>query len=178
MKELVAALKTASLTIGTCESLTGGLFASELTSVAGVSSVFKGGFVTYWNACKVEVVHVHKETIQAFGVVSAQTAMEMAENARRLLTCDCAVSFTGNAGPDVLEGRPVGLVYSAVAFADAVYVYELQLSGERNRIRENVCLMMKEVLMMLIKKRQEDDFVLKHQELMKKLGISAFDVYI
>ena len=81
MQALVDALKAEALSIGTCESLTGGMFASELTSVPGVSAVFKGGFVTYWNTCKIDVVHVSAETIDKYGVVSAPTAIEMAEKA-------------------------------------------------------------------------------------------------
>ena len=178
MQALVDALKAEALSIGTCESLTGGMFASELTSVPGVSAVFKGGFVTYWNTCKIDVVHVSAETIDKYGVVSAPTAIEMAEKSRRLLECGCCISFTGNAGPDVLEGKPAGLVYSAVAFDDAVYVYKLQLSGERNALRHQVCEVMKEILRQLVGSRHAADFEKQHQRLLENLGIMEYNAYI
>lgn len=174
MQELVAALKSAGMTIGTCESLTAGMFASRLADIAGVSLVLKGGFVTYWNECKVDVVHVCKETIDKFGVVSQQTAIEMAEKSRLLLACDCCISFTGNAGPDVLEGKPAGLVYSAIAFEDAVYVYEFHLHGERNEIRSKVCDNMCQILLTHIKSNYDEN----DNKNYKSLGITDYSAYI
>lgn len=179
MQELVTALKMASMTIGTCESLTAGMFASRLAEIAGVSSVLKGGFVTYWNECKINVVHVSEKTISEYGVVSKQTAIEMAEKSRLLLECDCCISFTGNAGPDVLESKAAGLVYSAVVFNDAMYVYELQLSGERNEVRSRVCESMSKILLMHIQSRHNGtDFMKEQQNVMKNLGITDYSAYI
>lgn len=179
MQELVTALKSKTMTIGTCESLTAGMFASRLADIAGVSSVLKGGFVTYWNECKINVVHVNEKTINDYGVVSKQTAIEMAEKSRLLLECDCCISFTGNAGPDVLEGKPAGLVYSAIAFEDAVYVYELQLYGERNEIRSHVCDSMSQILLLHV--QNQITIMNDHeqwQKMMKDLGITDFNAYI
>lgn len=177
MQELVAALKSSNMTIGTCESLTAGMFASRLADIAGVSSVLKGGFVTYWNECKINVVYVSEKTIDEFGVVSKQTAIEMAEKSRLLLACDCCISFTGNAGPDVLEGKPAGLVYSAVAFKNVSYVYELQLHGERNEIRSRVCDCMSQILLMHIQGCGTDYSVIQ-QNIIKALGITDYSAYI
>lgn len=177
MQELVAALKSMAVTIGTCESLTAGMFASKLADIAGVSSVLKGGFVTYWNECKMNVVHVSKKTIDEYGVVSKQTAIEMAEKSRLLLECDCCISFTGNAGPDNLEGKPAGLVYSAVAFENVVYVYELQLHGKRNEIRCSVCDSMGQVLLMHIQNGFKD-LSDEQKNIIKDLGIIDYSAYI
>ncbi len=85
MKALIERLKKDRLTIGSCESLTAGLFASTIAEVSGASAVLKGGIVTYWTECKVNVVHVREEIVEKYGVVSAPCAKEMAEKARLLL---------------------------------------------------------------------------------------------
>lgn len=96
MKALIERLKKDRLTIGSCESLTAGLFASTIAEVSGASAVLKGGIVTYWTECKVNVVHVREEIVEKYGVVSAPCAKEMAEKARLLLDVDLCVSFSGN----------------------------------------------------------------------------------
>ena len=67
MKALIERLKKDRLTIGSCESLTAGLFASTIAEVSGASAVLKGGIVTYWTECKVNVVHVREEIVEIRG---------------------------------------------------------------------------------------------------------------
>ena len=138
MKALIERLKRDGLTIGSCESLTAGLFASTIAEVSGASAVLKGGIITYWTDCKVNVVHVSEEVVRQYGVVSAQCAREMAEKARVLLDVDVCVSFTGNAGPDTMEGKPAGLVYCAIADHTHTKVYEFQLAQKRNALRKEL----------------------------------------
>ena len=138
MKSLIERLKRDGLTIGSCESLTAGLFASTIAEVSGASAVLKGGIITYWTECKVNVVHVSEEVVRQYGVVSAQCAREMAEKARVLLDVDVCVSFTGNAGPDTMEGKPAGLVYCAIADHTHTKVYEFQLAQKRNALRKEL----------------------------------------
>ncbi|MCR0328897.1 CinA family protein [[Clostridium] innocuum] len=138
MKALIERLKRDGLTIGSCESLTAGLFASTIAEVSGASAVLKGGIITYWTECKVNVVHVSEEIVRQYGVVSAQCAREMAEKARVLLDVDVCVSFTGNAGPDTMEGKPAGLVYCAIADHTHTKVYEFQLAQKRNALRKEL----------------------------------------
>ena len=139
MHKLVKLLKERNLTIASCESLTAGLFMSRLGEIPSVSKVFKGGIVTYWNEAKTEVAHVSRETVQKYGVVSRSTAYEMAHNVRRIFDTDIGVSFTGNAGPDVLEGKAAGLVYTCIEIQDKTYVYEDLLANmSRNEVRERI----------------------------------------
>ena len=138
MKALIERLKKDRLTIGSCESLTAGLFASTIAEVSGASAVLKGGIVTYWTECKVNVVHVREEIVKKYGVVSAPCAKEMAEKARLLLDVDLCVSFSGNAGPDTMEGKPAGLVYCAIADRHRCEVYEFHLTMERNALRKKL----------------------------------------
>ena len=136
MKEkLIELLKKHNLTLGSIESLTGGLFASNITSISGVSSVFKGSIVTYFTEIKEKVVGVKKETIEKHGVISKECALEMATYGKRLLDTNVIVSFTGNAGPSVMENKEVGKVFIGIIVNDDTEIYEYNLTGNRNEIR-------------------------------------------
>lgn len=138
MQQLVELLKERSLTIASCESLTGGLFCAEMTRIPGVSAVLKGGVVTYWTQIKEDVVGVSHQTVEKYGVVSKQTAYEMAVNLQKMFDCDIAVSFTGNAGPDVMEGKPAGSVYTCIAIKDQTFCYHDVIKRPRNEVREKI----------------------------------------
>jgi len=104
------------LTIGTVESATGGKIADRLTNVPGSSDYFKGSIVSYTNEVKMGVVGVKKETIENYGAVSEQAAIEMAQGGRRLLGVDVCISDTGIAGPSGgSPEKPVGLFYIGLA---------------------------------------------------------------
>ena len=123
-------------TLGSVESFTGGLFAREITAVPGASHFFKGALVTYASEEKNRILGISYQDIDQYGVVSREVAAQMASNGQKLLNVDYCVSFTGNAGPDAMEGKPVGLVYIGVAIYDHIEVYELQLSGSRDDIQK------------------------------------------
>jgi len=136
LEELTKALRNRKLTITAAESLTGGLFQQELTSISGASSVFKGGVVCYSNEVKQQVLQVKQETLEKYGAVSEQCAKELAENAARLVKSDIGISFTGVAGPDELEGKPVGTVYIGIAINGRPTVVEkITLGGTREANR-------------------------------------------
>lgn len=105
-------LKEHHYTLTTAESATGGMIASTLINVPGISEFFQEGYVTYSDAAKVKMIHVNPETIARYGVVSSETARDMAESAARTAGCDAALSVTGVAGPDGgTKECPVGLMY-------------------------------------------------------------------
>lgn len=133
---LLARLRARGWTLCTAESCTGGLIGKLLTDVAGSSSVYLGGIISYTNGVKMRQLHVSPQTLQNFTAVSAQTAAEMARGARAAIGADLAASVTGLAGPDGDEtGRPVGLVYIAADCAAGCTVQELHLHGDRAEIR-------------------------------------------
>ena len=135
MKKLISPLKKKNLTLSCAESLTAGMFSSTIASYPGVSSFFKGGVVTYWTEAKENVLHIPNELIKKYGVVSPECAQEMTRGVKRLFKSDISISFTGNAGPDVLEGKPVGLVYIGVGINDTMFTFEYHFEGTRNQIR-------------------------------------------
>ena len=111
---LLARCRTASLTLATAESCTGGLIAATLTAIAGSSAVVDRGFVTYSNEAKTELVGVPATLIQIHGAVSRQVAAAMAEGALAHAPVDLAVAVTGVAGPGGgSPEKPVGLVWFA-----------------------------------------------------------------
>ena len=124
------------LTLGSVESFTGGLFAKEITAVSGASRFYKGGLVTYATEEKARLLGISREDIEEFGVVSKEIAYQMAEKGRDLLDVDYCVSFTGNAGPEAMEGKPVGEVYIGLATVDGVQAYAFQLKGSREDIQK------------------------------------------
>ena len=122
-------------TLGSVESFTGGSFAKEITSVSGASHFFKGALVTYATEEKVRLLGISYNDVDTYGVVSKEIAAQMASNAKRLLNVDYCVSFTGNAGPTAMEGKPVGEVHIGIAFYDTTQVYSYQLEGSREEIQ-------------------------------------------
>ena len=138
LEEVVVKLlkeKKYSLTIA--ESCTGGLLSGAIVNVSGISDVFNEGFITYSNKSKIKYLGVNEETINKYGVVSAETAKEMAEGAAKKTGSDTALAVTGIAGPGggSLE-KPVGLVYISSYVSGKVFVKELRLKGNRKKIRE------------------------------------------
>lgn len=128
-----ALLMKENATIGTAESCTGGFVAHRLTSLAGSSRYFEGSVVSYSNAVKVNTLGVLQETLNTYGAVSEQTAIEMAEGARKTLKTNYAVSTTGIAGPDGgTADKPVGTVWIACATPTGTVTQLLKLSGTRS----------------------------------------------
>jgi nicotinamide-nucleotide amidase len=121
-RQTIAALLEKKMHIVTAESCTAGLIAGALTSIPGSSDVVYGGYVTYANEAKQEMVNVSTETLASFGAVSEQTARAMAEGALARSGADIAIAVTGIAGPGGgSEEKPVGLVYIGCATRRDVY---------------------------------------------------------
>jgi PncC family amidohydrolase len=120
------------LTIGAVESATGGRIADRITNVAGSSDYFKGSVVAYSNEVKTALLAVKRETIDNYGAVSEQTALEMARGGRKLLDVDICISTTGIAGPTgSTSEKPVGLFYLGLAAEDTFLSQKYTFQGDR-----------------------------------------------
>lgn len=139
--KLVAALGREAVARGdvivTAESLTAGAISSAITEVAGSSSWFERGFVTYLPIAKEEMLGVRKMTIATFGVVSEETACEMADGALTHSYGTVAVAVTGIAGPGGAEpGKPVGTVcFGFARKGKAVLTETCHFAGDRQAVR-------------------------------------------
>ena len=122
-------------TIGTAESLTGGLVAVALTTVPGASAVFRGGIVAYAADLKVALLGVPADLIARVGTVHPEVALAMARGARDRLSASVGVGTTGVAGPDPADGQPVGTVHIAVSMPAGDRHRALALTGSREQIR-------------------------------------------
>lgn len=124
-------------TLTTAESCTGGAIAYTLTEISGSSQWFERGFVTYSNASKMELLGVTQKTIERYGAVSGETALEMVMGALNHSLADIALAVTGIAGPTggSLE-KPVGTVFIALAEQGKTpHVKKHLFSGDRHEIR-------------------------------------------
>lgn len=140
------------LTITAAESLTGGAFLSTLTSDISAGSILEGGLVTYSADKKNKVLKVTKETINKYGVVSPECAIEMAEKARKLFGADIGVGLTGVAGPSSLENQIPGTVWVGIAYKDKQsFSKHFHFGFKRNKNRELAVLNALELVRRVLK---------------------------
>lgn len=127
-----------NLVVATVESCTGGGLAYQLTSLAGSSTWFERGFVTYSNAAKISLVAVDPKILEQHGAVSQETALAMASGGLKLSHADLCVSITGIAGPDGgTPTKPVGTVWFAIASKFAAPQAQcVHFKGARDAVRE------------------------------------------
>ncbi len=119
-RKVVEANKALGRKFALAESCTGGLVAAAITEIPGSSEVLLGGFVTYSNEAKTELLKVSEDVIDTFGAVSIATAWQMAQGALEATNADLSVAITGIAGPGGgSEKKPVGTVVFARAERDA-----------------------------------------------------------
>jgi competence/damage-inducible protein CinA-like protein len=128
-------LRDRHATLSVAESVTGGMLAQRITSVAGSSDYFVGGFLTYSNRMKTDLLGVPAELIERHTAVSEEIACAMAEGARAKTGSDYALATTGEAGPESSTGAPVGTVFLGIATPVGVEARRITAPGERQRVR-------------------------------------------
>lgn len=138
--ELLRRLSARNWSVGTAESLTGGLLASAIIDVPGSSQRMRGGVVAYDTAIKQTVLGVDEDLLAAEGAVHPDVARQMALGVRRVLSLAdeetmVGLATTGIAGPVSPDGQPVGTVHVAVATPDRIVVSSHLFDGDREEIR-------------------------------------------
>ena len=125
------------LMIATAESCTGGWAAQVITHTAGSSGWFERGFVTYSNTAKIDMLGVNPTTLDNYGAVSVETALEMVNGALAHSRAQTALAITGIAGPNGgSPGKPVGTVCFAWRIKNQAAQSELQVfAGDRESVR-------------------------------------------
>lgn len=135
-RRVIALAMQNNITVGTAESLTGGMIASSLASVAGASQVLMGGIISYDSRVKRELLAVPQDLIDEAGVVSDPCARQMALGAKALLAVDIAVSATGLAGPGGGTAEtPVGTVFFGIVGKGTPRTVRRRFRGSRQTVR-------------------------------------------
>jgi nicotinamide-nucleotide amidase len=123
-----------SLTIATAESCTGGNLAKIISSVPGASAYFKGSIVAYSNDIKMDLLSVSEENLCKYGAVSEQTAIEMAQNIKKVMGTNYGLSTSGIAGPTGgSEEKPVGTVWIGLATPTKTFAQKFNFGENRDR---------------------------------------------
>ncbi|WP_433595993.1 competence/damage-inducible protein A [Lysinibacillus xylanilyticus] len=142
------------LTISAAESLTAGLFQSELAEIPGVGDALVGGVVTYTEEAKIKQLGISKELLTTHGIVSSECAAAMASAVRKKFDTDIGIGLTGAAGPTAHDHQPVGTVWIGLAIGDEQPItYLLHLSGMRNTNRLRAAKFTCHYLMQLLVER-------------------------
>ncbi|WP_223552633.1 MULTISPECIES: competence/damage-inducible protein A [Lysinibacillus] len=142
------------LTIAAAESLTAGLFQSELAEIPGVGDALVGGVVTYTEGAKIKQLGISKELLDSHGIVSSECAAAMASTVRKKFGTDIGIGLTGAAGPTAHDHQPVGTVWIGIAIGDEEPItYLLHLSGMRNTNRLRTVKFTCHYLMQLLEER-------------------------
>ena len=144
-EKVVKKLIEKKTTISVCESCTGGLLSSAITTVSGSSKVFNLGLVTYSNQSKIKVLKVSKKIIRKYGAASEQVCKAMAKNVSKIGKTNMSVSVTGIAGPSGgTRKKPVGLVYVGIKKGNKISIkkYSFKNKGRSyiQRATVNKCL--------------------------------------
>ncbi|GBD11447.1 Putative competence-damage inducible protein [bacterium HR23] len=138
-KQVGALLKENRWSLAVMESCTGGLLASTITDVAGSSTYFRGGAVTY--TAEAKIAHgVDGRLIETYGVVSPQVAEDMARAVREGFQADFGIGITGVAGPDPLEGKPPGTVFIGIAWEGGTRSVAGRYPPDRNLVKRRAVM--------------------------------------
>ena len=138
MNSIVKKLNKKRLKISFAESCTGGLLASEITSVNGASKVFGLGLVTYSNQAKINVLKVNKNIIKKYGAVSPECCEAMVKNLAKISKAQINVSITGIAGPNGgTKTKPVGLVYIGVKNKNKILITKNMFKQKSRKAIQN-----------------------------------------
>ena len=148
--QIVNLLISKKITLSTVESCTGGMLAQIITSVSGVSKVFKFGFVTYSNQSKIKYLKVPLKVIKIYGAVSEQCCRSMVNNLSRISKTKLNIAITGVAGPKGGSRlKPVGLVYIGIKKGKRIEINEYFF---KNKNRDNIRISSVKKSLGLIKK--------------------------
>lgn len=136
--QLAQALTAKRLRIVTAESCTGGGIAQAMTDIPGSSNWFDRGIISYSHQAKIQMLQVKQQTLDQYGAVSAETAIEMVNGALANSQVEIAVSVTGIAGPSGNSThKPIGLVYIATKNkGNQANCTQYFFSGNREQIRQ------------------------------------------
>ncbi len=154
LKDVSTQLNEKNLLLSTAESCTGGWLAKTITDLAGSSTIFDRGFVTYSNEAKQEMLGVAEKTLENFGAVSEQVVLEMAEGVLKNSAANIAISISGVAGPGGgTDDKPVGMVcFGWLISGENPQAETIYFDGDRDSVRKQSVEYALEILLRVIAK--------------------------
>ncbi|MFW0110278.1 CinA family protein [Rothia sp. P13129] len=150
-EQVVFYARQRQILIATAESLTGGMVSQQLCSVAGASSVYRGGIVSYATDLKAKLLGVDEQLLKREGAVHPEVAQSMAFGAAQVCGADYALATTGVAGPEPLDGQPVGRVFLGLCTPEGNFAQGKMYQGTRDEIRKSACQDALELLLGYVK---------------------------
>ncbi len=140
LKDIAQILTKRGLTLSICESCTGGMLGSFITSIPGSSKFFFGGIIAYSDQVKMILADVTRTALKKYGAMSTEVAVAMARGTRTKLKTDIGIGITGIAGPSGgSKTKPIGLVYTAIDSQNKTLVKKFLFGGSRTVIRKKAC---------------------------------------
>jgi PncC family amidohydrolase len=140
------------LRVAVAESCTGGLLSKIITDIPGSSEYFWGSIVCYSNEAKMKFLKVKKDSLEIYGAVSRQVAIEMVEGISNISKADINIAITGIAGPGGgTEGKPVGTVFVAIKYKKSIKIFHLKFKGSRKSIRKKTAKFVSKKLLDILK---------------------------
>lgn len=109
--------------------------------------------MSYQTCIKRDVLHIDENIIEQYGVVSQEVAGLMAVQGQKMFASDLCISFTGNAGPTAMEGKPVGLIFIGIAYQGLLHIFRYELSGTREDIKTQAIFKGIERILHLLKEK-------------------------
>lgn len=130
-------LRQSGLTLAVAESCSGGLISHRVTNVPGSSDYYLGSVTAYAYEVKVRLLGVSWSTLEQFGAVSREVALEMAQGVRAALGADIGLSVTGIAGPGGgTPEKPVGLTWIGFSSPEHEEARRFVWQGDRLQVKE------------------------------------------
>ncbi|PPR47471.1 MAG: Nicotinamide-nucleotide amidohydrolase PncC [Alphaproteobacteria bacterium MarineAlpha5_Bin9] len=137
-KKIINKLIKYKISLSVCESCTGGLLSSKITSFKGVSQIFNCGMITYSNKSKIKLLKLNKNILKKYGAVSKEVAKVMVTNLYKITKSKICISTTGIAGPKgKTKNKPVGLVYIGIKYKNEIIILKKNYKGKRKEIQNN-----------------------------------------
>ncbi|MCY4045305.1 MAG: CinA family nicotinamide mononucleotide deamidase-related protein [Cellvibrionales bacterium] len=164
LPELVLTLlKKQQATISTAESCTGGLTAQLLTQVPGSSSALDGGVISYSNTLKQKYLNVAPETLETYGAVSKETAIEMLNGLLNTTQSTYGIAITGIAGPGgATKDKPLGTVFIAYGETSSPQVVHLVIPIQRQLFQQFVALCALDLIRALLLHRETPGYIQRY----------------
>ena len=132
------------ISLSACESCTGGMFASKMVEVPGISAVFDRSLVTYSYDAKMAELGVKAETLAKYTAESEEVALEMVRGIKEVSGSRLCVSVTGVAGPEPMGNRPAGLIFIGIIFDNIEKVVKINTGSSdryKNRLYATMTMM-------------------------------------